>query len=32
MKSVKWIAYMVLFTMIVGVGVLDSGQFIYANF
>lgn len=32
LKSVKWIAYMVLFTMIVGVGVLDSGQFIYANF
>ena len=31
-KTVKWIIYLILFAMIIGIGVLDSGQFIYANF
>ncbi|MBM6759057.1 MBOAT family O-acyltransferase [Bacteroides mediterraneensis] len=31
-KEIKWIIYLILFAMIIGIGVLDSGQFIYANF
>ncbi len=31
-KAVKWIVCLMLLVLIVGVGVLDSGQFIYANF
>lgn len=31
-KAVKWVVCLMLFVMIIGVGVLDSGQFIYANF
>lgn len=30
--TIKWIFYLILFAMIIGIGVLDSGQFIYANF
>lgn len=31
-KKIKWIIYLLVFAMIIGIGVLDSGQFIYANF
>ena len=31
-KIVKWVVCLLLFVLIVSVGVLDSGQFIYANF
>ena len=31
-KAVKWAVCLMLFVMIIGIGVLDSGQFIYANF
>lgn len=30
--AIRWAIYIVLFVMIISVGVLDSGQFIYVNF
>lgn len=31
-KAIRWIVYLVLFSMILNFGILDGGQFIYANF